>query len=288
MRKSSKRPDLTVINYADSAFSKAQSLNSLSAKMCGKAGKVIEYSPSCIDVQFREKYSDILSIPTGGGCWLWKPYIVNDALQKINEGDYIFYLDSGALFRKKIEPFISFMEENGLDLLCFSTPFPENRWTKKSFIDHYYSVNNLKTDDFQIEATYFIIKKTKRTVSFCKEWLELCCVKENIDNSGLAEGEYHRNDQSLFSYLCKKNGFVSYASPSNRYFQDSFDHELVKFFKNDDERNVYRENYGEIPTIRDTEFSVFCHGIRNTYLYYIKVLYQYIHAIRQYYKSKHK
>lgn len=278
-------PHITVINYADQAFSKAQLLNSKSAFLFGKADAVIEYGPSCIDRQFEEAHRDILSIKMGGGCWLWKPYIVCDALKKMNPGDYIFYLDSGALFRRSIIPFVSFMESNNLDMLCFSTPFAEEQWTKKQLLKKFDVDHDMDDKGLQTEATYFLIKKTDKMISFFDEWLKLCCMKENIDNSGLNSGENHRNDQSVFSCLCRMYGYRSYRSPSNRYFPDSFENELVQFYKNQIENDYYKNEYKKIPVIQGTQFSVFCHGLKNTKLFYAKVLYLYVHAWNQFRKS---
>ncbi len=286
-KRKKRHPHITVINYADQAFSKAQLLNSKSAVLFGKADAVIEYSPSNIDRQFRKKHMDILSEKMGGGCWLWKPYIVCDALRKMNPGDYLFYLDSGALFRKSIIPFVSFMETHNIDMLCFTTPFAEEQWTKKTMIKKFYSDNDIDYKGLQIEATYYLVKKTGKIISFFEEWLKLCCVKENIDNSGLDNGEHHRNDQSIFSCLCRRYGYKSFRSPSNRYFPDSFENELMQFYKNRAENEYYKSEYEKIPVIQGTQFSVFCHGLKNTDMYYAKVLYLYVHAWNQFRKSNY-
>ena len=69
----------------------------------------------------------------------------------------------------------------------------------------------------QIIATYFCFLVTPATRNFMKEWLSLCCDFELLSPAGLGKfdiptkdlGESfvaHREDQSIFSLLCKKYG----------------------------------------------------------------------------------
>ena len=86
------------MNYSNIKFRKAQRVNTWSAKHIAKFDKIFEYNESDIPKDFYEKHKNILDVPRGGGLWLWKPYIVKDALSKIEDGDILFYCDSGAFF----------------------------------------------------------------------------------------------------------------------------------------------------------------------------------------------
>ena len=44
---------------------------------------------------FREKYAPVLTSKRGGGYWLWKLDIIQQALSSLEPGDVLVYLDSG-------------------------------------------------------------------------------------------------------------------------------------------------------------------------------------------------
>ncbi|WP_302287245.1 hypothetical protein [Bacteroides clarus] len=79
----------------------------------------------------------------------------------------------------------------------------------------------------QIIATYFCFLVTPATRNFMKEWLSLCCDFELLSPAGLGKfdiptkdlGESfvaHREDQSIFSLLCKKYGVSPHRDISQR------------------------------------------------------------------------
>ena len=88
---------LLVINYANEGFRPWQQLQTKTAYLFG-ADEVREYSAKDIDANFYAKNKLILDQKRGAGYWLWKPYIIKDALSAVNDGDYVFYVDSGAFF----------------------------------------------------------------------------------------------------------------------------------------------------------------------------------------------
>ena len=45
--------------------------------------------------------------PRGYGHWLWKPYITKITMDKMNDGDILFYLDSGCEFHIKKKMFLN-------------------------------------------------------------------------------------------------------------------------------------------------------------------------------------
>ena len=47
-----------------------------------------------IDPEFYAKNKFILNQPRGAGYWLWKHYIIKDALSRVNDGDIDGFLQS--------------------------------------------------------------------------------------------------------------------------------------------------------------------------------------------------
>ena len=43
---------------------------------------------------------------TGLGYFLWKSYIINDAINKMEDGELLFYTDVGDMFHEDLIPFV--------------------------------------------------------------------------------------------------------------------------------------------------------------------------------------
>lgn len=208
------------INYSDKKFQKKQRINSWTAKKIGKVDKVIEYSPSDIDSVFFEENKDILNQKRGGGNWLWKPYIILKALSKLEDGDYLIYVDSGVVFKNNIKGLINKLSNSNNDLMLFELPLVELQWTRKEVFD-YFGVNNNKfLYSNQIMGTIVVMKKTSKSVKFVKDWLDACRIKKILllpELNEIQNEHYisHREDQSLLSVIAKINNVTAYSDPTD-------------------------------------------------------------------------
>jgi hypothetical protein len=211
---------IIVINYADHNFIKQQKYNTKTAYKYG-ADIVIEYSPDDLDQEFKRKYWHILSEKRGAGYWLWKPYIILKTFEKCNDGDYLFYVDSGAYFVNKISYLIEEMNRKNDYIMAFELPLIEKQWTKRdAFIlmncdSDYYAESN------QILAGYILARKCHASVKFFEEYLNYCTdyrILTDLPNE-MGKDNYenfieHRHDQSVFSLLCKKYNIKPHRDPS--------------------------------------------------------------------------
>lgn len=211
---------ILAINYANERFKKAQHFNSKTALKWG-ADKVIEYGPQHLDEQFIENNKYLYSHSRGGGYYIWKPYIVKDALSKVNEGDYVFYSDSGSALVNKISLLISAMETENTDIMVFCLTHMEKHYTKRdAFILMDCDIPEI-TDSPQICSTYFIIKKTSHSCNLVEMWLKYMQDPRIVsnDNNVMGKENYEgyvetRHDQTILSLLCKKDGIKPFRDPS--------------------------------------------------------------------------
>ena len=109
---------LYVVNYADTTFEHARKVNSTSAVEIGKADSVLEYRPEDIK-NFITAHPDIFKYKRGFGLWAWKPYVIYDALQKIEDEAWLFYCDSGAEFINDIHYLINQAENDHKNKMVF-------------------------------------------------------------------------------------------------------------------------------------------------------------------------
>lgn len=211
---------ILAINYADDRYKVTQKFNTKCALKFG-ADKAREYSPEDLSAEFREKNKDILTCPRGGGYWLWKPYIIKDALTKVNEGDYVVYTDSGSAFINKIEYLIDAMSRVGTDVMVFSIAHLEKYYTKRDV----FILMDCDTPEYydtpQICGGYIILKKTEYSCQFIEKFLHYASDARIItdDENVMGKNNYdgfvdNRHDQSVLSLLCKKEGIPPFRDPS--------------------------------------------------------------------------
>lgn len=208
-----------LINFADEGYRKAQKLNTWSGKYLAKFDNVLEYGPNDIDEIFKKENKEIFEHERGNGLWIWKPYFILKTLSKLNEGDHLFYSDSGTFFIRNINHIKKVMDES--DIWVSKLPLVEKQFTK---IDSFILMNcehDAYKDTNQISGTFIMLRKSEKSIQFVKEWLNYCKdirilgPQENVmgklnDSSFIA----HREDQSVLSLLSKKWSLKIYNDPS--------------------------------------------------------------------------
>jgi hypothetical protein len=156
---------------------------------------------------YYDEYKDRLDIidPETNGR-LYKPLAIKDALTKIEDNDFLIYMDSGANLIGDAQKYLDIIDDNGI--LAFSMVQKTSKWTKG---DCFFEINQVNKNDFaesnQIQGTYIFLRKCDYSVSFVKRWLFLC-EKENLitDQPNINMGNFsdfidHRHDQSILSLL---------------------------------------------------------------------------------------
>lgn len=190
---------------------------------------VIIYKKSDIDSDFMTNNKKILNENRGGGYWLWKPYIINKILSKIDDEDYLFYLDSKYYFLENFNSLYENIMKNN-DIILWSNKPNENTNQMKNYckmdVINKYGIEEIVFNNNAIEcwAGAIFLKKLPYIEKLMKEWLTMCCVYEDISdvNSVLPNYEYfngHRHDQSLLSVLVHKYN-INLHFFENKYLQN--------------------------------------------------------------------
>lgn len=212
-----------LINYADLKYIQAQKINTYSAKRLNCFDKIYQFSPKDICPQFVALNKELFSYKRGNGLWLWKPYFIREVMKEAKNGDTIFYCDSGSLFIRKPDYVYNNLSEDN-PMFCCDIPLIESCFTKPICFEKMNCKGSLFFDTNQIIATYFCLYVCDKTRRFVDEWLNYCCDIELMKPEGtinLTEKKYnsfvaHREDQSIFSLLCKKYGFLPHKDISQR------------------------------------------------------------------------
>ena len=208
------------VTYSNERYAKARDFAGKMAKRFGKFDKVVIYKPEDIDDDFKENNKEILSFKKGAGLWLWKPYVVNKALnEECKDGDYLFYADAASFFIRSVDYIIKAWGDQ--DVFVSPVPLKEWQFTKADC----FKLLNCDSDKFkqtaQIQGIFIGVRKTTNSIKFVKEWLDRCCDLRLMHPDNIALGlpnpknfVSHREDQSMLSLLCKQENIHPHEDPS--------------------------------------------------------------------------
>lgn len=209
-----------LINFANGAYKNSQKRNSASGLLSG-FDTCHQFAPRDIDLNFREKYKNILNKPRGCGYWLWKPYFIYNQLKACNKNDVIFYADSGSDFIKNIRPLTDRCRDdvNGLISFKLSGKHKERQWTKRDVLKRLNADQPRIVDTDQLMASFIIVRKNEYTLQFMHEYLIHACDENMITDKPSVSPNYpefrdHRHDQSIFSVMCKQQGVTQMDDPT--------------------------------------------------------------------------
>lgn len=164
--------------------------------------------------EFYKNHKSVLDEKRGGGYWLWKPFLIYEALKLTPKYSVLLYLDSGDYVDfGVIEHLIPIM--NREDMLLLGGAYKNSDWTKRDCF--YYMSCDTKEyhDTIQLEAGVQVWKHTERSLDILSEQIEWCSDRRIItDDSNVCGLENlpgfkdHRHDQSVLTNL-----FIKYKLP---------------------------------------------------------------------------
>jgi len=215
-----RRATRVLINFATLKFYEAQQRNAETALSVGGFDKVICYGPRDIDRQFCARNRSLLRARIGAGYWLWKPYFIKRALGLLNNGDFLFYCDSGSHFVDRIDPLIELAIRTQQQVIPFDLTHLERCYTKRETFILMGCDAARFADTRQRLAGLILLQKSDFAEKFIDEFLELAQAPRLIaDKKSTADPDHpdfvaHRHDQSIFSLLTKRYGLSAYRDPS--------------------------------------------------------------------------
>lgn len=172
-----------------------------------------------IPKEYIDSHYRIFSNNRGMGLWLWKPYFIDRTLGKLNDGDWLFYVDSGAVIINDVHKLIRCAEEQGQDVMTFEMPLLNHQFTKK---ECYEALGITDYTQNQLAATYLLVRNTVKARKFVKDWLTACenetllsPEKFNTDVVEFPDFVSHREDQSLLTLMRIKHGLPTFRDCSD-------------------------------------------------------------------------
>lgn len=169
----------------------------------------------------------------GFGWYAWKPFIIWHALQKLNDGDIVFYLDSDTVPIDYFGMLYDICDKDGGIMLFAAETHRHYKWCKR---DCYIVMNqdDPKYRDVQAGvARFMLFQKGKwKATQFLMEWLTYCVNERatTFDPSVIApelEGFIeHRTEQAIMTSLGHKYGQKFYREACDAGAPFSHDKDL--------------------------------------------------------------
>ena len=219
-----------LITYGDERFtqSKARIYNDVISS--GWFDSVAIYGPEDLDAEFKERFQNILQLPRGGGYWIWKPYIINKHLSRMNNNDILIYLDSGCTInlqgRNRFNEYIEMLNNSDDGIISFKTNYLEKTWTVKEIFNYFnVSENSDIVNTGQIIGGVKILKKNANSINIINLWLKALydnplLFTDYYNNNQCPEYIENRHDQSICSIICKLHKTI--VLKDETYFDNGF------------------------------------------------------------------
>jgi hypothetical protein len=194
-------------SYSDDKFKTLQKHQIVLAEEAG-FDSIMPYTREWLaETKFYKQNQKMLDIKRNAGHCAWKPYVILDALDKIDYGDAVAYFDCGDYFAATIkEVFEECLSDK--DSILVEAYNIQSAYTKADCFFYMDCFEDRYFNAMQLEAGILAFKKTDFNLSFLKEWQDYCCDDIiNNDNDNISEHEntsnfvVHQLDQSILTNL---------------------------------------------------------------------------------------
>ena len=215
------------ITYGDSKFQKSKNRLLKEAEEFNIFQTVKGYGPQDLSGDFINKYKNIFKNSRGGGYWIWRPYILRKAINNINDGEYLIYLDAGCTLNKygknRFYQYIDKLEnsKNNYGILSFQmtndnfiNDLQKEKWWTTSQIFDIFNIKPVSEigESGQYLGGVLIMKKNKHLLEYLNKYEDIIYNNEllitDIYNHKKQHDEFksNRHEQSISSILRKING----------------------------------------------------------------------------------
>jgi hypothetical protein len=180
------------------------------------------YGPEHTVIQkLHQDYPTIMSQPHGGGYWLWKPFIIADAMSDAPLGTPILYLDSAMTIVSDPRGLIDLTTQHPAALFKLVPDHPMSTWTKRDcFVEldadseEYWSLP-------QVSAGFQLYRTGSFARDFVQELKEAMPHERRLTDMPNTHGlpdlpdfRAHRHDQSIITILAYRAGIPLFPDPS--------------------------------------------------------------------------
>ena len=214
------------ITYSNERYAQAKERLLKEAEDFGEFDTIKGYGPEDLPREFVEKYYQILSLPRGGGYWIWRPYILKAKLDTMNDGEFLIYLDAGCKLNKqgkeRFNEYISMLDNSEYGIMSFQMSGnkgpgsleKEKVWTIREIFQYFnVDLNSDHANSGQYLGGILVIKKNTHSLKIIDLLIKALEYDPLMytDHYNMAQYPYfreNRHEQSVFSLIRKLYGSV--------------------------------------------------------------------------------
>lgn len=226
-----------LITYSDCNYNNSKERLIKEAVNTKWFNSISSYGPEDLDIEFKNKFKDILDQKHGAGYWIWKPYVIKKKINEINDGDILIYLDAGCSInicgKERFDEYCEKLNISNSCIISFQMPHIEKQYTVKEIFDYFnLDYNGEIANTGQIVGGILIMKKNKDLINLIDLEMKLL-----YDNPLLFTNYYNKNqdskfkdnrhDQSVFSIIRKINNPMIISDET--YFKSFGNGESLKY-----------------------------------------------------------
>lgn len=168
-----------LISYADGHDYYVQNQNAMTASAMNKGiDFIFNFRKGHLPKSYVQQHPHFKQ-KTGGGLWLWKPYIISETLSNMPEGAILIYMDANFIFRQPLQPLLKRLtpKKDMLFFTAFGAPQQIQTYTKGNVLQHLECIDQKCLTSPMLASGVMILRNTKKTHAFIQKWRSLC---ENI------------------------------------------------------------------------------------------------------------
>ena len=224
-----------LVSFADSRMKKSFNRLLNQANEFNFFDKIYLLNENDLSVDFKNKFKNELILGSKGyGYWCWKPEVIANILEKLNDKDCLIYIDAGCHLnkngKKRLLEYFDIVRRQDKGIVAFQADTPNEhnstlyhdgrklrnlknyKWIKGDILDFFNMRNNIDVLNSQeIAGGVLLIKKCDQSVSIIKKWREIIFKHSNFINDepsispNLPGFIQNRHDQAIWTLLCIEN-----------------------------------------------------------------------------------
>jgi len=227
-----------VTSYSTKEYYKSLDLLEKTSIEIGKADKFVKYTYDDLkDSEFFKKNQHFLFRAENealtdsnriqkAGYWIWKPYIILQTFEQLQENDIVMYVDAGISVIKDLAPLYKITQNSSSGVVLFKLPAVDvprhlaKTWTKKDCFVLMKADEEKYWNTDMINGAVSLWIKNEYTINFLNEWRKymkdprIITGDINMCGSNYPGFKFHRYDQSIMTILAKKYNIELFCDPT--------------------------------------------------------------------------
>lgn len=213
------------MTYGDRTFAQGRERLAAEARQTGLFSRVLVYTEATPSVAARkaaqcDEFRDVCGRQRGGGYWLWKPFVVLEALASLPEGAVLVWADAGCEIKEPHGELALAVAAVARGEPCFlASPWggPRHAFVKGDIVATLLPRDRREAfwqgRAFCIESNRFVIRKCEWTVALIAAWESAARAHPHLfsDQPSAAPNQdgfiENRHDQSVLQALLHERGW---------------------------------------------------------------------------------